>query len=123
MAATRERVGIADFDADVLSEAELSALAGKVDVRIDDACETDYPRLRSAKVLVRTKAGAEHRRYIDEPLGSARHPLSDEALLTKFDEMVIPVLGEASNERLKSAVLAIQQIEDIDILLNTPNAK
>ena len=37
--------------------------------------------------------------------------------------MVIPVLGEASNERLKSAVLAIQQIEDIDVLLNTPNAK
>lgn len=123
LAAARERVGIADFDADVLTEANLSELAGKVDVRVDDACEADYPRLRSAKVLVRTKAGAEHRRYVDEPLGSARHPLSDEALLAKFDEMVAPILGEASTERLKAAVLAIQQIDDIDALLTATHAK
>lgn len=122
LAAAKERVGIADFDAACLADAGLADLAGKVAVHVDPACEADYPRLRSAQVLVRTKAGAEHRRYVDEPLGSARHPLSDEALLSKFDELVVPALGEAKSKRLKAAVLDIDRGGDIDRLLSVQHA-
>lgn len=117
LAASRERVGIADFEDAALADPVLSALAAKVAVSVDQTCEADYPRLRSARVVVRTTGGAEHRRYVDEPLGSARHPLSDEALLAKFAELAVPVLGREAAGRLRDGVLGIEDVPDIDALL------
>jgi 2-methylcitrate dehydratase PrpD len=118
LAAAKGRVGIGEFNDGHLADPSLSALAEKVHVGVDPTCETNYPRLRSAAVVVRTKNGAEHRRYIDEPLGSARYPLSDEALLSKFDELVIPVVGAAESKRLQDAVFDIEHVADIDCLLS-----
>jgi 2-methylcitrate dehydratase PrpD len=117
LAAAKGRIGIAEFAAPELADPGLAALAGKVRVRVDASCEADYPRLRSAKVTVRTKAGMEHSRYVDEPLGSARHPLDDAALLRKFDDLVTPVLGRAEADRLKTEIFAIDRLPDVGSLL------
>lgn len=119
LAATKGRINIADFASADLEDTGLSDLARKVAVRVDAQCEADYPRLRSAHIVVKTRTGTEHRRYVDEPLGSARHPLSDEALLRKFDELAAPLLGVAESERLKVEIFAIDRVQDVDTLLTS----
>lgn len=120
LAATAGRVGIAEFDAAHLADSGLADLAERVTVAVDPACEADYPRLRSANVAVRTRAGATHRRHIDEPLGSARHPLDDAALERKFRDLATPVLGAAETARLRAGVLALETLDDVDMLLKAP---
>lgn len=117
LAAMKGRIGITDFDPSNLADDGLAEFARKVVVRVDAKCEADYPRLRSAQVVVKTRAGTEYRRHVDEPLGSARHPLSDEALLQKFDDLVVPILGTAEAERLKAAISAIDRVPDVGNLL------
>jgi 2-methylcitrate dehydratase PrpD len=117
LAASEGQVGIAQFDAAHLADPVLAELAEKVNVSVDEACEAEYPRLRSAHVTVRTTTGAQHHRYIDEPLGSARHPLSDEAVVRKFQDLVAPVLGAVGTDRLRQTVLALDTLTDVDTLL------
>ncbi|MEP9380467.1 MmgE/PrpD family protein [Aquabacter sp. CN5-332] len=117
LAAGEGRAGIAEFDDAYLSSPALGDLAERVTVSVDAACEAEYPRLRSANVTVVTKAGARHHRYIDEPLGSARHPLSDDALVEKFRALAEPVLGAAEAERLRAAIWSLDTLSNADILL------
>ena len=117
LAASEGQVGIAQFDAAHMTDPALAELAQKVNVSVDETCEAEYPRLRSAHVTVRTNAGAQHRRYVDEPLGSVRHPLSDDAVVRKFQDLVAPVLGSEETNRLRHTVLAIDTLTDIDTLL------
>lgn len=117
LAATKGRVGIAEFDESHLTDPRLALLAEKVRVSVDPACEAEYPRLRSANVLVRTKAGARHHRYIDEPLGSVRHPLTDEALVRKFQDLATPVLGADPSRQLQELVQMLDTLSDADSLL------
>lgn len=111
------RVGIAEFDPAHLRDPSLADLAERVSVTVDDGCEADYPRLRSARVSVRTTSGARHERYVDEPLGSARHPLADDALDAKFAELAAPVIGAGKAAALKAAVRGLDTLADVDVLL------
>ncbi|MFG1347781.1 MmgE/PrpD family protein [Xanthobacter autotrophicus DSM 431] len=120
LAASAGRVGIADFDAASLADARLADLAARVTVTVDPACEADYPRLRSANVTVRTRSGATFHRYVDEPLGSARHPLDDTALVRKFENLATPVLGAVETARLRASVLVLETLDDVDTLLKVP---
>ncbi len=117
LAATKGRAGIAEFGSAYLADPALGDLAERVTVSIDPGCEADYPRLRSANVTVITKAGTRHQRYIDEPLGSARHPLSDAALVRKFHDLATPVLGAVEAERIHAAIWSLETLGDIDTLL------
>lgn len=117
LAVGRGRVGIAEFDEAHLADAGLADLVARVSVHVDPACEAEYPRLRPADVVVRTKAGAAYRRVIDEPLGSARHPLDDDAVARKFLELATPVIGAVPADRLRATVLALDTCADADVLL------
>jgi 2-methylcitrate dehydratase PrpD len=118
LAAREGRVGIPQFDATHLSDPKLAQLAERVRVFVDPECDTDYPRLRSAKVTVRTNVGVEHVRYIDEPSGSAKYPLSDDALLRKFQDLAVPVLGTEGADQLMRAVLSLDTLKGADALLS-----
>lgn len=117
LAAREDQVGIAAFDGAHLADPALNDLAGRVDVTVEAEREAEYPRLRSARVTVRTKAGAAFERYVDEPLGSARHPLSDAALVAKFEELATPVLGARETAQLRARVGDLAGLGDIDVLL------
>ena len=117
LAARAAQVDIAAFDAANLSDPAIADLAARVQVGVDADCEAEYPRLRSARVTVRTKAGSAHERYVDEPLGSARHPLSDDALFAKFDALAVPVLGARAAARLRAQVAGLATLDDVDALL------
>lgn len=117
LAAREAQVGIAAFDAAHLADPVLSDLAGRVHVAVEDAREAEYPRLRSARVTLRTKSGGAFERYVDEPLGSARHPLSDAALIAKFEELATPVLGARDMAQLRARVGDLAGLDDIDTLL------
>lgn len=117
LAATDGIVGIAEFDAQHLEDPLLADLAERVRVTVDPACEAEYPRLRSANVVVLTKDGKRHHRYIDEPLGSARHPLGDDALIEKFQSLAGPVIGNAQANQMCAVIWALDEIDKAEVLL------
>ncbi len=120
LAASGGRVAIPDFADERLGDAALGDLARRVTVTVDAACEAEYPRLRSANVVVVTRDGARHHRYVDEPLGSVRHPISDDAVVDKFHGLASPIVGTPEAERLHAAIWSLETVPDVDTLLRAP---
>ena len=117
MAGDHGKVGVEQFAPEYLTEESLNDIARRVTVTIDEGCESDYPRLRSAKVRITSKQGQHYDHYIDEPLGSARHPLSDAALQSKFLSLAEPVCGATKAAQLAELVGTIEERWDVDILI------
>jgi len=94
MALARRHVGLHDFgDADRADPVVL-AMTKRIHVDVDAQCDTDYPRLRAAKVEVIAQDGRRFNRYVAEPYGAASNPLSDAVLETKFMDLAAPAIGE-----------------------------
>ena len=86
-------VDLGHFTADHRSDENVNALARKVTVGVDQGCEEDYPRTRSAVVVIETLDGQTVERRIDEPFGSPANRLDDAALTAKFNLLAAPVIG------------------------------
>jgi 2-methylcitrate dehydratase PrpD len=122
-AALKQRVTIEDFGPSALADPVIAGLCEKVFVTEHPTCESDYPRLRSAHVAITTLGGARFERYVDEPLGSTRNPLSDAAVRDKFDALVSPVLGSAPARELCGRVWHMETMPSIDSLLEASAAR
>ncbi|MFP1646779.1 hypothetical protein [Pontitalea aquivivens] len=98
------------FGAPARRDRQTNAYCELVKVSVDDGCQVTYPSLWSARVTVVLKDGRRFERFIDEPIGSARHPLPDQSVVFKFVELATSILGEgpsrAAAETLLDAHLA-----------------
>jgi hypothetical protein len=74
--------------------------------------------LRSARVGVVLRDGRRFERFVDEPSGSARHPLSDEAVVAKFMDLSMPVIGEMQSHLAADALLNVHLARDTGELLS-----
>lgn len=115
-------VSISRFDAASRADPLTNAWCARIHVALDDECEATYPSLRSARVTVALKDGRRFGRFIDEPSGSARHPLSDERLVAKFRALAVPVIGAERTERAVGAVFALAALDDVDGLIGLVGA-
>jgi len=106
----RGRVGLADFGTAQRADPAVHALAALVHSHTDADCDTDYPRIRAAKVKVTLRNGRTFDRYVPEPYGAASKPLSDEALDTKFLDLASPRLGDA---RARTALAMLWQVDSL----------
>ncbi|MFP1646734.1 MmgE/PrpD family protein [Pontitalea aquivivens] len=115
------KVTIEAFGAPARSDRQTNAYCELVKVSVDEGCQATYPSLRSARVTVVLKDGRSFERFIDEPSGSARHPLSDQSVVSKFVELASPILGEepsrAAAETLLGAHLATRAGDLVSCLL------
>jgi len=85
----------------------------KVTVTVDDALDATYPARRPARVTVRTAAGAEFVRQVDEPLGSATNPVPEAQLKAKFHALADPVIGAERARGVMAQLRAIAGENDI----------
>lgn len=122
-AALKKHVTIEDFAPSALTDPITADLCKKVIVSEHPACESAYPRLRSAHVAITTLDGARFERYVDEPRGSPRNPLDDAAIHDKFDALVSPVLGSAPAQELRGRVWHMETMPAIDSLLEASAAR
>ena len=101
------------FSKECREDSETAALADRISVSVDAACDDDYPRTRSAVVTAETTDGRRIERRVDEPLGSPANQVDDDALLGKFLKLADPVLGTASATRVADTVMSLEVLDDI----------
>jgi 2-methylcitrate dehydratase PrpD len=106
------------FSEAVRSDPELKTLAAKLTVTAPAEIDKLYPKLRPARVTVTTARG-KFTRQVDDALGSRLVPLDDNGLMEKFYELVSPILGAATANRLSESVWNIDKLADVRPLVES----
>ena len=112
LAARYRGIDLAHFDETTRRDPAFAAFARKIAVTAPAEIDRLYPRLRPARVTVRTARGA-FTRQADEALGSRLVPLDDEGLKAKFSGLASPVLGAARAETLARRLWDIETAADV----------
>ena len=107
------QVTLEHFTAAALNNAEVIGNCAKVSVTIDEALDRQYPAKRPAHVEIVTTDGRTFNRLIEEPLGSARNPLTDDALRLKYLGLAGPVIGEKRATEIADQVDHLEELEDL----------
>jgi 2-methylcitrate dehydratase PrpD len=110
-------VDLDHFTANHRSDENSIALARKVTVGVDEGCENDYPRTRSAVVAITTIDGQSVERRVDEPYGSPANRLDDEALTAKFKRLASGVIGADQADRVADEIWALESNTDVRPLI------
>ena len=103
-------VALEQFSEAGRNDPKVTADCAKVRVTVDPVCEAKYPRLRPAKVTLRTTDGRTFHGAVDEPLGAPRNPLDDAALGAKYLDLAGPVLGAA---RAQATLDMLWRLDDL----------
>ncbi len=98
---------------------EVLADCAKIKVAIDSECESGYPRLRPAKVTLRTTTGQTFRRRIDEPYGSPDNPVTDEALGAKYLDLAG---GRIGAERARETLELLWRLDELTSIKDLADA-
>ena len=116
VALARGHANLHDFDDAARADPAVLALTRRIEVGVDSQCDTDYPRLRAAKVEVRTRDGRRFDRYVAEPYGAASNPLNDTVLDTKFRELAGPQIGAEKAQLGLEMLWRIEDLADVRML-------
>jgi 2-methylcitrate dehydratase PrpD len=92
------------------------ALCRKVKTWVDPRAQADFPQEMSASVKI-DAAGREYETYVQVPKGEPANFLSPEELRAKFDGLTAPYLSQARRDELANALLALDQAQDIGVVL------
>ncbi len=112
LAARYRGIKVEHFNAATRNDPAFAEFAKRLTITAPAEIDGLYPKLRPARVTVTTGRG-KFTRQADEALGSRIVPLDDAGLEAKFIELVGPVLGDASAERLAKQLWDIETISDI----------
>lgn len=116
------RVRLDAFDRKHLDDASIRALMARVELYVDEAADSGFPRQRAAVVEITTRAGERLGFRAPTRKGDPDHPLSDAELVDKFRELAAPVTGEAACENLLDALWRIDVLDDTGTLFTpAPN--
>ncbi len=109
----------ARFDAfreERLRDPAIRALMARVTMVVDAEAEAAFPGRRSATVRIETIDGQIHEHYSPTRKGDPDNPLSDDELVEKYRELVIPVIDEVSAEALLAVLWKVDQITNLSRL-------
>src|SRR5205085_2877986 len=105
-------IAFAHFEEGMRRAPDLAAIAAKVQVSAPAEVDRLYPKLRPARVTLRTARGT-FTRAADEALGSRLVPLDDHGLGAKFDGLVAPVLGRPTAQHLAERLWSLEAAPDV----------
>jgi len=99
-----------------LADRDTLALCKRIHTIADEAAEAEYPANMSAVVRIDTSRGG-FERLVVTPKGEPSNFMTDAELIEKFNQLVGPYLGSEQRHTLSSALLALDETEDIAALL------
>jgi len=105
------RAGEGEFTDAVVNDPRVVTLRDKVHATVDPAIREDAVLLRA---LLRDGRALDIR--VDHAIGSMERPLSDEALESKFDGLVAPVLGAARSREITGHWRTLAGVPDVRTL-------
>lgn len=98
-----------------LADPEVRALAERVALAEDEAMTADYERSgrMRARVTVELRDGETLTEAVDSPTGSPERPIPREAVESKYDSLVDPILGPGAAAELKRRVSDLEAEADV----------
>jgi 2-methylcitrate dehydratase PrpD len=106
------------FSEEMRRDPAFAVIARKLTVTSPPEIDRLYPQLRPARVTVTTARGT-FTRQADEALGSRIVPLDDAGLMTKFSDLVGPVLGAPRAKELLDRLWSVEAIADVAPLVES----
>ena len=102
------RAGIAQFTDERAAMADVAALRGKIEARIDEALEKEQ-----ATATLITTSGERIETRIAHASGTVANPMSDRAIEDKFMANAAPVIGEERARQVTAAAWALDTLTDV----------
>lgn len=102
------RAGEEEFLDHVVTDPRVVALRNKVQATVDDSI--DEAAVRVTAVL---KDGRRVEVRVDHAIGSMQNPLSDAQLQGKFNDLVVPVLGQERADKITSQCWSLATLGDV----------
>jgi 2-methylcitrate dehydratase len=120
------RLDAGQFEQDRWADEDVRALMGRIEVLASDELERQYPNGRPVELIAHMRGGAEHRIFIDAPLGDVNRPMSDLDVDNKFYALSAPVLGANRAIAVIELVRELDRLDDMrkltDLLVAEPAA-
>lgn len=104
------RVRFAAFEPDAMADPVLRDVMTRVVHTVDDACQSVFPRARSAKVEIDTTDGRTLFHHAPTRKGDPDAPLTDTELAEKYDELAVPVLGAVAARTLSDRLWSVETL-------------
>jgi 2-methylcitrate dehydratase PrpD len=100
--------GIAQFTDERAAMADVVALRGKIEARIDETLAKD----QAAATLIAT-SGERVETRVEHASGTVENPMSDRAIEDKFMANAAPIIGEERARQLAAAAWSLDGLEDM----------
>ena len=98
-----------------MQDAAIRELRSRVRLVYDDALQRLYPA-RVAIVEIKTTGGNTYTQRVDAVRGSAENPMSTKEVVTKARDLIGPILGAESSEKLIEAIMNIEKLPNVRTL-------
>jgi len=115
-AASKQRVGLADFTPDAIKDKKVLELADKVTLKYDKTLNLKQQSEPPGVVEILTIDGKRYSKRVDIVLGDPRNPISREVMIEKFRECAEYSVKPLTKERVKKVIdyaLQLEQVEDV----------
>ncbi len=108
---------LSGFSPEAMADADLLALAERVQAQEDAQMEASFPAHFGSWVELTTGAGARRRAEVLDSLGTPANPMSAQALVEKFDQLHADLPPAASGRQLQAAIATLKNDTAIGPLL------
>ncbi|BDH60176.1 hypothetical protein MTP04_03060 [Lysinibacillus sp. PLM2] len=105
--------GESEYKDNIVNSTEVIAFREKINPVVDENVPEE-----SVKGVITLKDGTTEEIYIERATGSVENPMTLNALTTKFNKLVVPILGEEKANKIKSIILNIENETNVENLLN-----
>ena len=109
------RSGLASFDDAAVANADVQALAQRVDLQEDKAHTARYPRETPCDVRIVMRDGSLHTGTCVFMKGEPANPHSAQDLTTKFFDLGTPVWGEETTRKLFDGLMDVDHMRDFAV--------
>jgi 2-methylcitrate dehydratase PrpD len=116
VALQRGEVRLDDFLAAALRDPGTLALTSRVSYAVAQSQPDQGIEALRGKVTIRTRAGTAHTLELEQPLGSERRPLTDDALIAKFIDCCSRASSNCGRDRAASLARQILALEDCEAM-------
>ncbi len=111
------KVTLHSFDTKRLRDPALHDLMQKIRVLPQQDFVGRYPESMPTRITVRTKAGQEYVKQVDEPLGHPKNAMSDRQVEEKFLRLAAGRLDRARAKKVIDLVGRLEQVKDVGELM------
>lgn len=101
------------FSDEKIHDPTIGELLGKIKVVADPEIDALFPKVKRARVAIRTPGGERFSAQTDVAKGAPEDPLSDAELVAKFRANAAEVLSSGAQERAIEATWDFDRVEDV----------